>query len=79
MSPAPFGSCAPGAARRDEEAFGRCAVASLPTDSKRDPYTIFRSTAVLRLMRRLSFPWSMLYGFTILPVFIRDYGYDKGR
>eukprot|EP00951_Prasinocladus_malaysianus_P019272 scaffold155619_cov28-Prasinocladus_malaysianus.AAC.1 len=38
-----------------------------------------KSTAVLRVMRRLSVPWNMLYGFTIVPPFIRDFCYDGDR
>ncbi|NSL86565.1 thiol-disulfide oxidoreductase DCC family protein [Chitinophaga solisilvae] len=31
-----------------------------------------KSTAALRVARRLSFPWQLLYGFMIIPPFIRD-------
>jgi len=35
-----------------------------------------RSTAALRIVRRLGFPWSLLYGFIVVPRAIRDYFYD---
>ena len=31
-----------------------------------------RSTAGLKLLKRLPFPWSMAYGFIVVPSFIRD-------
>ncbi|GMH43920.1 hypothetical protein BSKO_11854 [Bryopsis sp. KO-2023] len=34
-----------------------------------------KSTAVLRIMRLLGFPWSLLAMFLILPVFLRDWAY----
>ena len=34
------------------------------------------STAALRIVRRLGFPWSLLYGFIVVPRAIRDYFYD---
>jgi predicted DCC family thiol-disulfide oxidoreductase YuxK len=36
-----------------------------------------RSTAALRIARRLGFGWNLLYGFIIVPVFIRDFVYDQ--
>ncbi|HSU25717.1 MAG TPA: DCC1-like thiol-disulfide oxidoreductase family protein, partial [Pyrinomonadaceae bacterium] len=33
------------------------------------------STAALRIVRRLSRPWPLLYGLVIVPAFIRDYCY----
>ena len=36
----------------------------------------FRSDAPLRIARRLTFPWSLLYGLAIVPRFIRDPIYD---
>ncbi|RMG16494.1 MAG: DUF393 domain-containing protein [Bacteroidetes bacterium] len=35
-----------------------------------------RSTAVLRIARRLGFPWKLLYGFILIPPFIRDGVYN---
>jgi predicted DCC family thiol-disulfide oxidoreductase YuxK len=35
-----------------------------------------RSTAALRIVRRLSAPWRWLYGFTLVPRFLRDPAYD---
>lgn len=35
-----------------------------------------RSTAALRIARRLSGGWPMLYGFIIIPAFIRDFIYQ---
>jgi predicted DCC family thiol-disulfide oxidoreductase YuxK len=35
-----------------------------------------RSTAILRVARLLELPWSLLYGFIILPPFIRDAAYN---
>ena len=36
-----------------------------------------KSTAVLRILRKLRFPWSLFYGLHILPVPARDWMYDK--
>ena len=36
----------------------------------------FRSDAPLRIARRLTFPWPLAYGLTIVPRFIRDRVYD---
>jgi predicted DCC family thiol-disulfide oxidoreductase YuxK len=36
----------------------------------------FRSDAPLRIARHLTFPWPLLYGFAIVPRFIRDPVYD---
>jgi predicted DCC family thiol-disulfide oxidoreductase YuxK len=36
-----------------------------------------RSTAALRIARRLGFGWKLLYGLIIVPVFIRDFIYDQ--
>ena len=36
----------------------------------------FRSDAALRILRGLRFPWSLAFGFVILPRFIRDRVYD---
>ncbi|MBX7241066.1 MAG: thiol-disulfide oxidoreductase DCC family protein [Bacteroidia bacterium] len=35
-----------------------------------------KSTAALRVARQMSFPWNLLYGFIIIPAFIRDIIYD---
>ncbi|AKQ46908.1 hypothetical protein TH63_16745 [Rufibacter radiotolerans] len=35
-----------------------------------------RSTAALRVVRHLSGAWSLLYGFTLVPRFLRDPAYD---
>lgn len=35
-----------------------------------------RSTAALRIARRLSGLWPLLYGFIIVPAFIRDFCYE---
>lgn len=32
----------------------------------------FQSTAILRMLRHLKFPWNQLYIFTIIPSFFRD-------
>jgi predicted DCC family thiol-disulfide oxidoreductase YuxK len=34
-----------------------------------------QSAAIMRITRRLRFPWSMGYAFTIVPRFIRDFFY----
>lgn len=34
------------------------------------------STAALRIVRRLGFPWSLLYWFIVVPRAIRDYFYN---
>lgn len=36
----------------------------------------YRSTAALRIARRLSGLWPLLYGFIIIPAFIRDFFYQ---
>jgi len=36
-----------------------------------------RSTAVLRVLRRLEAPWSLLWAFIILPRPVRDWLYDR--
>ena len=35
-----------------------------------------KSSAALRIARRLRFPWPLLWGFIVLPPFLRDLGYD---
>ena len=35
-----------------------------------------RSSAALRIARRLRFPWHLFYAFIIIPPFIRDFIYD---
>jgi predicted DCC family thiol-disulfide oxidoreductase YuxK len=35
-----------------------------------------RSTAVLRILRRLPLPWSLLYGWIAVPAGVRDAVYD---
>jgi predicted DCC family thiol-disulfide oxidoreductase YuxK len=35
-----------------------------------------RSTAALRVARRLRFPWSLLYALIVVPAFIRDAPYN---
>ena len=37
--------------------------------------TYVRSTAVLRIARRLGFPWKLAYGFILIPRPIRDFFY----
>jgi len=42
-----------------------------------DSHHVYRkSTAGLRIARNLPMPWPLLYGFTVLPVSIRDTVYD---
>lgn len=36
-----------------------------------------RSTAALRLVRRLRFPWPLLYGLVLVPRALRDLAYDQ--
>jgi predicted DCC family thiol-disulfide oxidoreductase YuxK len=36
----------------------------------------FKSSAALRIARRLRFPWGLFYGFMIVPRFLRDGIYD---
>jgi predicted DCC family thiol-disulfide oxidoreductase YuxK len=36
-----------------------------------------RSTAALRIGRRLKFPWPLLYGMIIVPRFLRDWLYNR--
>jgi predicted DCC family thiol-disulfide oxidoreductase YuxK len=35
-----------------------------------------KSTAVLKIFKKMGFPWSLFYGFIIIPAFIRDAVYD---
>jgi len=35
-----------------------------------------RSTAALRIARRMRFPWTLMYGLIIVPRSLRDRGYD---
>ena len=35
-----------------------------------------RSTAALRIVRKLTQPWRLLFAFIVVPAFIRDYFYD---
>ena len=35
-----------------------------------------RSTAALRIARRLGFPWSLAYGLIVVPRPVRDWAYD---
>jgi predicted DCC family thiol-disulfide oxidoreductase YuxK len=39
-----------------------------------EPFT--RSTAALRICRRLSAPWPLLYAFILVPRFVRDGAYS---
>jgi predicted DCC family thiol-disulfide oxidoreductase YuxK len=41
-----------------------------------DGYAFTRSTAALRIVRRLSFPWPLAYGFVVIPRPLRDAIYD---
>jgi predicted DCC family thiol-disulfide oxidoreductase YuxK len=41
-----------------------------------DGKTYFQSTAALRVTRYLKWPWPLLYGFIILPRFLRDPVYN---
>ena len=41
-----------------------------------DGKTYFRSTAALRITKKLKWPWPLLYAFIIIPPFIRDWFYD---
>ncbi len=41
-----------------------------------DKKTFYRSTAILRIIKRLGKAWSILYIFIIVPPFIRDWVYD---
>jgi predicted DCC family thiol-disulfide oxidoreductase YuxK len=36
----------------------------------------FKSSAILRIFKRLRFPWPLLYFFIMVPVPIRDFVYD---
>ena len=36
-----------------------------------------RSTAALRVLRRLNSPWPLLYGLIAVPRPLRDWGYDR--
>lgn len=36
----------------------------------------YRSNAALEIARGLNFPWPLMYGFKIVPRFIRDWVYD---
>ncbi|MGM0498410.1 MAG: thiol-disulfide oxidoreductase DCC family protein [Bacteroidota bacterium] len=38
--------------------------------------TYFRSSAALRIAKKLKWPWPLLYAFIIIPRFIRDWVYD---
>ena len=41
-----------------------------------DGKTYFRSTAALRITKKLKWPWPLLYAFIIIPPFIRNWVYD---
>ncbi|MCI0363772.1 MAG: thiol-disulfide oxidoreductase DCC family protein [Phycisphaerales bacterium] len=47
-----------------------------PANAKALPRAYVRSTAALRTLRTLGFPWSLMYIFVILPRPIRDAIYD---
>ena len=41
-----------------------------------DKEVYFQSTAILRILRKLSFPWNVFYLFIIIPRPIRDFFYN---
>lgn len=41
-----------------------------------DSKIYLKSTAALRIVRQLKFPWILVFGCVIIPKFIRDFGYD---
>ena len=41
-----------------------------------DDIVFFKSRAVLKICKKLKFPYNLLYFFTILPAFLLDFGYD---
>lgn len=59
---------------------GRAALKDCGLDKRRLEALVFvedgrcfqRSTAALRALRRLRFPWPLLYAFIIIPPFLRD-------
>lgn len=65
------------AARPYLRAFGRDpeAMSSVVLIEDGELYT--RSTAVLRVLRRLEGPWSLLWAFILVPRPVRDWVYDR--
>lgn len=58
---------------------GENSIASLPNESVVlivDKQIFYKSTALLKIIKKLSFPWKLLYGFSALPKGLRDYIYD---
>ena len=41
-----------------------------------DDIVFFKSRAVLKICKKLQFPYNLLYFFTILPAFLLDFCYD---
>ncbi len=41
-----------------------------------DDKTYKKSTAVLKIVRKLNAPWNLFYVFIVIPVIIRDFFYD---
>lgn len=69
----------------NQEESGQRILSQFPAVPKENVLTIYymedgklysRSTAVLRIARLLPFPYSLLYGFMIIPVFIRNAVYN---
>jgi len=71
-----FAALTSDAARR---LLGEAGVSSVPFDSivlieQGQVYT--KSTAALRIARRLRFPWNWSYALIVLPAALRDWAYD---
>ena len=72
-----FGALQSDGARRLLASAGRSTPASPETFVLLEDAGVFtRSTAALRIARRLPFPWPLAYGFIVIPRPLRDAIYD---
>ncbi len=69
---------APNQSEAGEEIISQASLDGFEADTLvlwEDGAAYVRSTAVLRIARRLGFPWKLAYGFMIVPRSIRDFLY----
>jgi predicted DCC family thiol-disulfide oxidoreductase YuxK len=69
---------APNQTEAGEEIISRAGLDPFDADTVvlwEDGAAYFQSTAVLRIARRLGFPWRLAYGLMIVPRGIRDFAY----
>jgi predicted DCC family thiol-disulfide oxidoreductase YuxK len=72
-----FGALQSDAAQRLLASAGRWSPATPETFVLLEDNRVFtRSTAALRIVRRLPFPWPLAYGFIVIPRALRDAIYD---